>query len=313
MGYSLTEPYREKAPTPSKNRVWDFFWNPNKRAYQIGAQSLQPRRENPPLPTAIASDAFRFSTKYLDEETGLSYYGFRFYDPRIGRWLSRDPIGERGGMNLYGFVGNNAVNNIDPLGLAFLQVTPAELFAQIGFHWIAPNGEAPFEKIESQRWGYYLKNHQNVKSEAKQVLTLKTLEYLNKPSGSNGKLHSKTRVGINESVLTIASINDVDYELEGNYVVVGNNCCVRYSDVKHRILDRADWHPGAGPGFEIDTIGQFYENIGDFFLGWTGRAPYQPFNIKIENSLRELLICRKPGGRPSELVERFGSWPYPER
>ena len=48
MGYSLTEPYPEKAPTPSKNRVWDFFGNPNKRAYQIGAQSLQPRREKSP-------------------------------------------------------------------------------------------------------------------------------------------------------------------------------------------------------------------------------------------------------------------------
>lgn len=60
---------------------------------------------------------FRFSTKYEDAETGLLYYGFRYYDPQTGRWLSRDPIGERGGLNLYGMVGNNPVNFWDYLGL----------------------------------------------------------------------------------------------------------------------------------------------------------------------------------------------------
>ncbi|MGE9269547.1 MAG: RHS repeat-associated core domain-containing protein, partial [Verrucomicrobiales bacterium] len=61
---------------------------------------------------------FRFSTKYQDNETNLLYYGFRYYDPEMGRWASRDPIGERGGLNLYGFVGNGSVNWVDVLGLA---------------------------------------------------------------------------------------------------------------------------------------------------------------------------------------------------
>ena len=39
------------------------------------------------------------------------------YDPNIGRWMSRDPIGENGGLNLYEYVGNNPTNQIDPLGL----------------------------------------------------------------------------------------------------------------------------------------------------------------------------------------------------
>jgi RHS repeat-associated protein len=62
---------------------------------------------------------YMFSTKEYDEETGLSYYGFRFYSPSLGRWITRDPIEEAGGLNLYGFVGNNAVNWMDPLGLQF--------------------------------------------------------------------------------------------------------------------------------------------------------------------------------------------------
>ena len=63
-------------------------------------------------------DAFphRFSTKYLDEEVSLYYYGRRFYSPELGRWLSRDPIGERGGLNLHAFVSNRCVGTIDRLG-----------------------------------------------------------------------------------------------------------------------------------------------------------------------------------------------------
>ena len=47
----------------------------------------------------------------------LCYYGYRYYDPVTGRWPSRDPIEERGGMNLYGFVGNNGVNSWYLLGM----------------------------------------------------------------------------------------------------------------------------------------------------------------------------------------------------
>ncbi|MGB0155105.1 MAG: RHS repeat domain-containing protein [Verrucomicrobiales bacterium] len=62
--------------------------------------------------------AFQFSTKYADAESGLSYYGFRYYDAVSGRWLNRDPIAERGGWNLYGFVKNNGVGRIDLFGLS---------------------------------------------------------------------------------------------------------------------------------------------------------------------------------------------------
>jgi uncharacterized protein RhaS with RHS repeats len=47
----------------------------------------------------------------------VAYYGYRYYDPKTGRWPSSDPIGEEGGLNLYGFVGNDGVNELDILGL----------------------------------------------------------------------------------------------------------------------------------------------------------------------------------------------------
>src|SRR5690606_32067526 len=61
---------------------------------------------------------YGFSTKYQDHISGLYYYGYRYYNASTGRWLNRDPIEERGGLNLYEFVGNNGVNEYDVLGLA---------------------------------------------------------------------------------------------------------------------------------------------------------------------------------------------------
>jgi RHS repeat-associated protein len=60
---------------------------------------------------------FRFSTKYDDDESDLLYYGYRYYKPSTGTWPNRDPIQERGGLNLYGFVGNDSIDRVDILGL----------------------------------------------------------------------------------------------------------------------------------------------------------------------------------------------------
>jgi RHS repeat-associated protein len=65
----------------------------------------------------LIDQPIQFSTKRYDADTGLSYYGYRFYSPAIGKWITRDPIGETGGLNLYGFVNNNPMNFIDPMGL----------------------------------------------------------------------------------------------------------------------------------------------------------------------------------------------------
>jgi len=59
-----------------------------------------------------------FSAKYTDGETGLINYGRRYLQPPTGRWLSKDPIGEQGGENLYAFVYNLPLDEIDPVGLA---------------------------------------------------------------------------------------------------------------------------------------------------------------------------------------------------
>lgn len=96
-------------------------------------------------------------------ETVIHYYGYRYYDPETGWWLNRDPIEERGGINLYGFVGNDGVNGWDILGLRIQlnsQILPLAQIFKIGrakkvtaygltlvpeFEWTPPT----FEKYSS--------------------------------------------------------------------------------------------------------------------------------------------------------------------
>jgi RHS repeat-associated protein len=67
--------------------------------------------------TLAAANTYRYSSKEVDLNSGLYYFGERYYQPNLQRWLNRDPIEEAGGINLYGFVGNDSINWFDPLGL----------------------------------------------------------------------------------------------------------------------------------------------------------------------------------------------------
>ncbi|RTZ95478.1 MAG: hypothetical protein DSY90_13590, partial [Deltaproteobacteria bacterium] len=64
-----------------------------------------------------AENNFRFPGQYYDSETGLHYNWHRYYDPKTGRYLTPDPIGLDGGINLFVYALNNPVNFVDPWGL----------------------------------------------------------------------------------------------------------------------------------------------------------------------------------------------------
>ena len=66
----------------------------------------------------VVENNFRFPGQYYDSETGLSYNYHRYYKPEIGRYITADPIGLRGGINPFVYVENNPVNRKDPLGLS---------------------------------------------------------------------------------------------------------------------------------------------------------------------------------------------------
>ncbi|WP_315855625.1 RHS repeat-associated core domain-containing protein [Burkholderia contaminans] len=65
----------------------------------------------------VARNSLRFQGQQADEESGLAYNRYRYYDPNSGRFVSKDPIGLAGGINVYQYA-PNPVSWIDPLGLA---------------------------------------------------------------------------------------------------------------------------------------------------------------------------------------------------
>ena len=102
--------------------------------------------------TAAQADPFGYGAQagyYTDIETGLLLCTHRFYDPSNGRWLTRDPMGYTGGVNLYGYCGNDPGNEDDPDGTAPVMeppvVSPAPVMEPptgIGWGWLGPVGMA---------------------------------------------------------------------------------------------------------------------------------------------------------------------------
>ena len=67
-----------------------------------------------------SANLYRFSSKMWTGNSALYYYGYRFYNPTLQRWMNRDPIKELGGINLYAYVANNPITQLDPFGLDYV-------------------------------------------------------------------------------------------------------------------------------------------------------------------------------------------------
>jgi RHS repeat-associated protein len=95
------------------------------------------------------ANLYRFSSKEHLPSAGLYYYGFRFYEPNLQRWLNKDPIGLAGGLNLYQFVGNNPISLLDPFGLAVAYNSDAETLSGVLIQGVP----GPLPYIKSEGWG----------------------------------------------------------------------------------------------------------------------------------------------------------------
>lgn len=98
-------------PRTGTNSSGTIVWHWNSDAFG----SLLPN-EDPDGNGTPTTVNLRFPGQYFDKETNLHYNYFRDYDPRIGRYLESDPIGLAGGLNTFGYVGQNPLGFVDPTG-----------------------------------------------------------------------------------------------------------------------------------------------------------------------------------------------------
>jgi len=76
----------------------------------------------------IVKNNLRLPGQYFDSESELHYNFFRYYSPKAGRYLNSDPIGLKGGSNLFTYISNNPLNASDPLGLKWVNVGNTQQF-----------------------------------------------------------------------------------------------------------------------------------------------------------------------------------------
>lgn len=108
--------------------------------------------------TGTSRTPIGFQGKYYDQESGLYYFYHRYYNPNIGRFITEDPIGLKDDLNMYAFVGNNPVNEIDPLGLAKVVNCGGGCKIIISYdphkgkhaHWVCRNGSTGCIKVNGE-------------------------------------------------------------------------------------------------------------------------------------------------------------------
>ena len=162
-----------------------------------------------------SENPYRFSTKELHAASGLYDYGLRFYSPSMGRWINRDPLGEEGGVNLYGFVGNNPVNSVDIYGLDALYLVGRNKNEPSFFLDHALHYAAEYEKQTGKNaYVVEVRSYDDITSALQHYKDIDHLEYVG--HGGPGKLY------VSDTSVTTTQIGNLP---TGN-VQAGADICV---------------------------------------------------------------------------------------
>ena len=186
--WDVMEPIATRPLVWTKNDLssyYDFDGNKNVSEVVAADGAVSAHYEYAPFGAVIAhcgesaaTNPWRFSSEYADDELGCDYYNYREYEPVSGRWLQRDPIEERGSINLFCFVLNACDGSFDYLGM---DSCASGSFNNVRIH-IAPTSQA------------YAANLSQLEEDAKQLL---------KVLGSMGKAFEYTSLATSGGVTAL--------------------------------------------------------------------------------------------------------------
>ena len=242
--------------------------------YEYGPFGEVIRASGPAVGSMVSVNPFRFSTKYQDDETDLLYYGYRYYSASTGRWLSRDPIGEKGGLNLYGFLNSDPIGNSDVLGRSLLSL---QLFVEwlIGGNGYSPNpnqnnrflewsnfdSDGAEEASLTQRW--ILQNRPNFRPLCRLLKPGQTRSFDFSGSPAESSSFNSGEPWISE-YQTKAGVTPVHRKI---VVTMDSSCCCDYQlTLQLWATDTADFNPG-------DSFGPWGIIKDDWFVWISNHTP----------------------------------------
>ena len=162
-------------------------------------------------------------------------YTYKTVSGRSG-WPSRDPIEEQGGMNLYGFVGNDSISRIDPLGLANAWTLGLELVS----HWAYGRG-SDFRRIGGD-WGEFLSTHPSVNEVLGYEYDVIARKITSADCCKKRKytVHSDNPI-ISDNKLLLMTLNRGHVEQDGTYKVDCTKKAIVFTPTKSTYWDEIIW------------------------------------------------------------------------
>ena len=160
------------------------------------------------------ANPWRFPAEHEDAETGLYYNRFRYYDPELGRYLSEDPIGLRGGVDLCGYA-VDSVNSSDPFGLACKKAKELRSGKDVTVSSFAEADRVLFEAFPGARkvGGAGAKAPARVSRQKKAFKlgpgreAVYHKDYLHNPADAHGSLHGHESLPVGHPHKTVPHVN----------------------------------------------------------------------------------------------------------
>ncbi len=274
-------------------------------------------------PPRLVENRWRFSTKPVDSETGFYYYGYRYLDPHDGRWLSRDPIAESGGVNMYAFLTNSPIDSVDILGMSgwqFVDVwgnqlgqgggTPPAVsdFLSVGGMFADSKGKMIFKHWEAGSgktltyngvadWANYMMANESLRGELKDEM-----EGDAKTRNQGGQINYSTSMEMLDNgystgyeMLHGTHSGEGGFQIQANVTINTHGNCkdVTYEDVSFTWHDRIDPNPQYIKDIIASAIIHFFQSPKDYaiHIQWDS----EEFEINLEND---------------QVISSTGSYPF---